>query len=88
MVVIMQKKNKIFFLNLFIIMIIFLIDRISKTHVINLFENLNNQQIFLTSFLFSLSNLSFPNGMVAEKLLLISIENGLLNNNYFYYITG
>ena len=47
----MQKKNKIFFLNLFIIMIIFLIDRISKTHVINLFENLNNQQIFLTSFL-------------------------------------
>jgi S-DNA-T family DNA segregation ATPase FtsK/SpoIIIE len=41
--------------------------------------------IFLTSFLFSLSNLSFPNGMVAEKLLLISIENGLLNNNYFYY---
>ena len=51
MVVIMQKKNKIFFLNLFIIMIIFLIDRISKTHVINLFENLNNQQIFLTSFL-------------------------------------
>ncbi len=23
--------------------------------------------------------------MVAEKLLLISIENGLLNNNYFYY---
>ena len=41
--------------------------------------------IFLTSFLFSLSNLSFPNGMVAEKLLLILIENGLLNNNYFYY---
>lgn len=47
----MQKKNKIFFLNLFIVIIIFLIDRISKIHVINLFENLNNQQIFLTSFL-------------------------------------
>ncbi len=47
----MQEKHKLFFLNLFIIFIIFLIDRISKTHVINLFEDSNNQQIFLTSFL-------------------------------------
>tara|TARA_S200000501_G_scaffold362820_1_gene392772 strand:+ start:361 stop:849 length:489 start_codon:yes stop_codon:yes gene_type:complete len=47
----MQKKNKIFFLSLFIVVLIFLIDRISKTYVINLFEDLNNQQIFLTSFL-------------------------------------
>ena len=50
-VVSMQKKNKIFFLSLFIVILIFLIDRISKTYVINLFEDLNNQQIFLTSFL-------------------------------------
>jgi len=50
-VVSMQKKNKIFFLSLFIVVLIFLIDRISKTYVINLFEDLNNQQIFLTSFL-------------------------------------
>ena len=47
----MQKKNKIFFLNLSIVIVIFLIDRVSKTHVINLFENLNSQQIFVTSFL-------------------------------------
>ena len=47
----MQKKNKIFFLSLFIVILIFLIDRISKIYVINLFEDLNNQQIFLTSFL-------------------------------------
>ena len=50
-VVSMQKKNKIFFLSLFIVILIFLIDRISKIYVINLFEDLNNQQIFLTSFL-------------------------------------
>ena len=47
----MQKKIKIFFLNLLIVIVIFLIDRVSKTHVINLFENLNSQQIFVTSFL-------------------------------------
>tara|TARA_B100001778_G_scaffold247099_1_gene207289 strand:- start:224 stop:712 length:489 start_codon:yes stop_codon:yes gene_type:complete len=47
----MQKKNRIFFLNLLIVIIIFLIDRVSKTHVINLFEDLNSQQIFITSFL-------------------------------------
>tara|TARA_B100000989_G_scaffold278836_1_gene240953 strand:+ start:517 stop:1005 length:489 start_codon:yes stop_codon:yes gene_type:complete len=47
----MQKKSKIFFLNLSIVIVIFLIDRVSKTHVINLFENLNSQQIFVTSFL-------------------------------------
>ena len=47
----MKKKNRIFFLSLFIVILIFLIDRISKTYVINLFEDLNNQQIFLTSFL-------------------------------------
>ena len=47
----MQKKNKIFFSNLAIVFIIFLIDRASKTHVINIFESADNQQIFLTSFL-------------------------------------
>ncbi len=47
----MQRKNKIFFLNLLIVIIIFLIDRVSKTHVIGLFDDLNSQQIFITSFL-------------------------------------
>ena len=47
----MQKKNRIFFLHLLIVIIIFLIDRVSKTHVINLFEDSNSQQIFITSFL-------------------------------------
>ena len=49
--VLMQKKNRIFFLHLLIVIIIFLIDRVSKTHVINLFEDSNSQQIFITSFL-------------------------------------
>ena len=47
----MEKKNKIFFLNLFIVTIIFLIDRLCKIYVINLYEDISNQQIFLTSFL-------------------------------------
>ena len=47
----MHKKSKIFFLNFSIVILIFLIDRISKTYVINLFEDLNNHQIFITSFL-------------------------------------
>ena len=47
----MEKKNKIFLLNLFIVTIVFLIDRVSKIYIINLFDNLNTQQIFLTSFL-------------------------------------
>ena len=47
----MAKKNRIFFLNLLMVTVIFLIDRVSKTHVINLFEDLNSQQIFITSFL-------------------------------------
>ena len=47
----MEKNNKIFLLNLFIVTIIFLIDRVSKIYVINLFEDINNQQIILTSFL-------------------------------------
>ena len=47
----MKKKNKITLINLSIVIFIFIIDRISKTHVINLFESLNNQKIFLTSFL-------------------------------------
>ena len=46
-----MKKSKIFFLNLFLVVVIFLIDRISKIHVINLFEDLSSHQIFLTSFL-------------------------------------
>ena len=50
-VVFMKKKNRIFFLSLFIVILIFLIDRVSKTYVINIFEDLNNQQIFLNSFL-------------------------------------
>ena len=49
-VVFMQKKNKIFF-NLSIVIIIFLIDRITKIHVINLFDTLNDQQIFIAPFL-------------------------------------
>ena len=47
----MEKKNKIFLLNLFIVTIIFLIDRLCKLYVINLYEDVSNQQIFLTSFL-------------------------------------
>ena len=47
----MEKKNKIFLLNLFIVTIIFLIDRLCKIYVINLYEDISNQQIFLTSFL-------------------------------------
>ena len=47
----MEKKNKIFLLNFFIVTIFFLIDRVSKIYIINLFENLNTQVIFLTSFL-------------------------------------
>ena len=47
----MQKKNKIFFFNLSIVIIIFLIDRITKIHVINLFDTLNDQQIFIAPFL-------------------------------------
>ena len=50
-VILMEKKNKIFLLNLFIVTIIFLIDRLSKLYVINLYEDISNQQIFLTSFL-------------------------------------
>ncbi len=50
-VVLMEKKNKIFLLNLFIVTIVFLIDRLSKLYVINLYEDISNQQIFLTSFL-------------------------------------
>ena len=50
-VVLMEKKNKIFLLNFFIVTIIFLIDRLCKLYVINLYEDISNQQIFLTSFL-------------------------------------
>ena len=47
----MKKKYKIFILNLCLVIFIFLIDRVTKYHVINLFENFNDQQIFITSFL-------------------------------------
>ena len=47
----MQKKNRIFFFNLSIVIIIFIIDRISKIHVINLFNTLNDHPIFITPFL-------------------------------------
>ena len=50
-VVFMQKNNKIFFFNLLIVITIFLIDRISKIYVINLFDTLNDQQIFIAPFL-------------------------------------
>ena len=50
-VVFMQKKNKFFFFNLLIVITIFLIDRISKIYVINLFDALNDQQIFIGPFL-------------------------------------
>ena len=50
-VVLIEKKNKIFILNLFIVATIFLIDRLCKLYVINLYEDISNQQIFLTSFL-------------------------------------
>ena len=47
----MQKKNRTFFFNLSIVIIIFIIDRISKLHVINLFNTLDDHQIFITPFL-------------------------------------
>ena len=47
----MLKKNKFFFFNISIVITIFLIDRVIKFYVINLFEDLNNQEIFLTPFL-------------------------------------
>ena len=47
----MEKKSKIFLLNLLIVIILFVIDRVSKIYVINLYEDISNQQIFLTSFL-------------------------------------
>ena len=47
----MKKKYKLFLINLSLVTIIFLIDRVTKYHVINLFENFNDQQIFITSFL-------------------------------------
>ena len=47
----MQRRNKFIFLNISIVLAIFLIDRASKLYVINLFEDLNSQQIFLTPFL-------------------------------------
>ena len=50
-VVFMQKNNKIFFFNLLIVITIFLIDRISKIYVINLFDTLNDQQLFIAPFL-------------------------------------
>ena len=50
-VVFMQKNNKIFFFNLLIVITIFFIDRISKIYVINLFDTLNDQQIFIAPFL-------------------------------------
>ena len=50
-VVFMQKNNKIFFFNLLIVITIFFIDRISKIYVINLFDTLNDQQVFIAPFL-------------------------------------
>ena len=47
----MQKRNKNLIVSSFIVVVVFLIDRISKLYVINLLGDLNDQQIFLTSFL-------------------------------------
>ena len=47
----MQKKNRTFFFNLSIVIIIFIIERIRKLHLINLFNTLNDHQIFITPFL-------------------------------------
>ena len=81
-VVFMQKKNKIFFFNLSIVIIIFLIDRISKIHVINLFDTLNDQQIFIASFL----NLYLIwNEGIAFGLL--SFDNNQIYNFITFFIT-
>lgn len=80
--VFMQKKNKIFFFNLSIVIIIFLIDRISKIHVINLFNTLNDQQIFIASFL----NLYLIwNEGIAFGLL--SFDNNEIYNFITFFIT-
>ena len=80
--VFMQKKNKIFFFNLSIVIIIFLIDRISKIHVINLFDTLNDQQIFIASFL----NLYLIwNEGIAFGLL--SFDNNEIYNFITFFIT-
>jgi len=81
-VVFMQKKNKIFFFNLSIVIIIFLIDRISKIYVINLFDTLNDQQIFIASFL----NLYLIwNEGIAFGLL--SFDNNEIYNFITFFIT-
>tara|TARA_B100000242_G_scaffold100627_1_gene69311 strand:- start:271 stop:759 length:489 start_codon:yes stop_codon:yes gene_type:complete len=78
----MQKKNKFFFFNLSIVIIIFLIDRISKIHVINLFDTLNDQQIFIASFL----NLYLIwNEGIAFGLL--SFDNNEIYNFITFFIT-
>ena len=78
----MQKKNRTFFFNLSIVIIIFLIDRISKIHVINLFDTLNDQQIFIASFL----NLYLIwNEGIAFGLL--SFDNNEIYNFITFFIT-
>ncbi len=81
-VVFMQKKNKIFFFNLSIVIIIFLIDRISKIHVINLFNTLNDQQIFIASFL---NFYLIWNEGIAFGLL--SFDNNEIYNFITFFIT-
>tara|TARA_B100000123_G_scaffold178009_1_gene132441 strand:+ start:878 stop:1366 length:489 start_codon:yes stop_codon:yes gene_type:complete len=78
----MQKKNKIFFFNLSIVIIIFLIDRISKIHVINLFNTLNDQQIFIASFL---NFYLIWNEGIAFGLL--SFDNNEIYNFITFFIT-
>ena len=41
--------------------------------------------IFLTSFLFEISNFNLTNGFVAEKLFLFVIEIELIRDNYLFY---
>ena len=41
--------------------------------------------IFLTSFLFEISNFNLSNGFVAEKLFLFVIEIELIRNDYLFY---
>ena len=83
----MLKKNKFFFFNISIVITIFLIDRVIKFYVINLFEDLNNQEIFLTPFLniyliwnegIAFGLLSFDNNELYKFVTLLIILINLL----------
>ena len=48
---ILKKIHKNFFLNIFIVILIFLLDRLSKLYVINLSEKIYSSKIFSSKFL-------------------------------------